>query len=74
MRVKAKIRYSHKGADATIRMVDEDTVEVVFDEPVTPWFTMKKIMWLAVQVLLRKSINRYMKNQGVFTRVDTLFS
>lgn len=34
MRVRAKIRYSHKGADATIRMVDEDTVEVVFDEPV----------------------------------------
>ncbi len=34
MRVKAKIRYSHKGADATIRMIDEDRVEVVFDEPV----------------------------------------
>lgn len=34
MRVLAKIRYSHKGAMATIQMLDEDHVEVVFDEPV----------------------------------------
>lgn len=33
LRVTAKIRYAHKGAEATIRMIDEDTVEAVFDEP-----------------------------------------
>ena len=29
----AKIRYSHKKAPCTVRMVDEDTMECVFDEP-----------------------------------------
>lgn len=33
MRVEVKIRYSHKGATATIRKVAEDVVECVFDEP-----------------------------------------
>lgn len=33
MRVKAKIRYNHRGADATIRMIGEDLIQVVFDEP-----------------------------------------
>lgn len=33
VRAKAKIRYSHNGADCTIRMVDEDVLECVFDEP-----------------------------------------
>lgn len=33
MRVTAKIRYNHKGAPATIQMIDEDTVLCVFDEP-----------------------------------------
>ena len=32
--VTAKIRYSHKGAAGTIRMVGEDLAECVFDEPV----------------------------------------
>lgn len=32
MRVKAKIRYSHSGSDCTIRLVDEDTIECIFDE------------------------------------------
>lgn len=31
--VVAKIRYNHRGAPATIRLVDKDTVECVFDEP-----------------------------------------
>ena len=31
-RVKAKIRYSHVGAPCTIQMLDEDTIECVFDE------------------------------------------
>ena len=34
MRVVAKIRYSHKGAMATIEKMDEDVVKCVFDEPV----------------------------------------
>lgn len=34
MRVMAKIRYAHQGAEATIRMLDEEHVEVIFDEPV----------------------------------------
>ena len=39
VRAKAKIRYSHAGADCTVRMINEDTLECVFDEPqraVTP--------------------------------------
>lgn len=39
VRAKAKIRYNHSGDDCTIRMVDKDTAEVVFDRPqraVTP--------------------------------------
>ncbi len=33
MTVTVKIRYSHKGALATIRKIDEDTVECIFAEP-----------------------------------------
>ena len=33
MRVRGKIRYSHKGADCTIRKIDDDIWECVFDEP-----------------------------------------
>lgn len=33
-RVMVKIRYAHKGSMATIRMLDEEHVEVLFDEPV----------------------------------------
>lgn len=39
MRVEAKIRHNHAPAAATVRMCEEDSVEVVFDEPqraVTP--------------------------------------
>ena len=34
MRVLAKIRYSHKGAFCTVRMIGEDLAECVFEEPV----------------------------------------
>ena len=34
MRVTAKIRYSHKGAECTVRRIGEDMVECIFDEPV----------------------------------------
>jgi tRNA-specific 2-thiouridylase len=30
----AKIRYSHGGAMCTVKKVDEDKIECVFDEPV----------------------------------------
>ncbi len=33
VRAMAKIRYNHRGDACTIRMIDEDTVEVVFDQP-----------------------------------------
>lgn len=33
MRAMAKIRYNHRGDDCTIRMVDEDVIEVQFDKP-----------------------------------------
>ena len=33
MRVKAKIRYRHTPADATVVQIDEDTIRVTFDEP-----------------------------------------
>ena len=33
MEVEAKIRYSHKGAKCTIRKVDTDEVECIFEEP-----------------------------------------
>ena len=33
MQVTAKIRYSHKGAEAVIRKIEEDKVECVFKEP-----------------------------------------
>ncbi len=33
MEVMAKIRYNHKGAKATIELVDEDIVKVTFQEP-----------------------------------------
>ena len=39
MRARGKIRYSHEGADCTIRMIDDNTLECKFDEPqraVTP--------------------------------------
>jgi len=32
MQVKAKIRYGHKGGACTIKLVDDDTVECLFDE------------------------------------------
>jgi tRNA-specific 2-thiouridylase len=32
--VMAKIRYSHGGAMCTVKKVDEDKIECVFDEPV----------------------------------------
>ena len=32
-RVKAKIRYAHKGADATIKRIDRERIECIFDEP-----------------------------------------
>ena len=34
LRVIAKIRYSHGGAPASVRMIDADTLECTFDEPV----------------------------------------
>lgn len=34
MKVIAKIRYAHKGTSCTISMLDDNRVEVVFDEPV----------------------------------------
>lgn len=34
LRVIAKIRYSHRGAPASVRMVDANTLECTFDEPV----------------------------------------
>lgn len=33
MKVTAKIRYSHKGSEAVIKKIDDDTVECVFTEP-----------------------------------------
>ena len=33
MRVKGKVRYNHRGADCTIRMIGEDRMECIFDEP-----------------------------------------
>ncbi len=33
LRVNAKIRYNHKGAACTIKMVEDDLVECTFDEP-----------------------------------------
>ena len=39
MSVKAKIRYNHKGDKCTIKKVDEDLVECIFEQPqraVTP--------------------------------------
>ena len=29
----ARIRYSHKGGECTVRMIDDDRIECVFDEP-----------------------------------------
>ncbi len=34
MSVTAKIRYSHGGSSATIKMIGDDTAQVIFDEPV----------------------------------------
>ncbi len=33
MRVKAKIRYRHTPADATVVQIDDDTIRITFDEP-----------------------------------------
>lgn len=33
VRATAKIRYNHQGDDCIVRMIDKDTVEVVFDKP-----------------------------------------
>ena len=33
MRVKAKIRYRQKEADATVTQISDDTIKVIFDEP-----------------------------------------
>lgn len=32
--VKAKIRYSHEGAYCTVKKIDSDTIECIFDQPV----------------------------------------
>lgn len=34
IKVQAKVRYSHKGSDCLVKMVDKDTLECKFDEPV----------------------------------------
>lgn len=33
MRFEAKIRYSHKKAPCTVKMIDSDTIQCIFDEP-----------------------------------------
>lgn len=33
VRATAKIRYNHQGDDCSVRMIDRDTVEVIFDKP-----------------------------------------
>ncbi len=33
MKVTGKVRYSHKGSPCTIRIIGEDTLECIFDEP-----------------------------------------
>ena len=33
MRFKAKIRYSHRSSDCTVKMIDSDLIECIFDEP-----------------------------------------
>ena len=34
IKVQAKVRYSHKGSNCLVRMIDDDTLECIFDEPV----------------------------------------
>ena len=34
VRFLAKIRYNHSGAMCTVRKIDDDIVECIFDEPV----------------------------------------
>ena len=45
MRVEAKIRHSHVPAPATVRMVDADTAEVVFDEPQRAIAPGQSVVW-----------------------------
>ena len=45
MRVEAKIRHSHVPAPATVRMVDADRAEVVFDEPQRAIAPGQSVVW-----------------------------
>src|SRR5213083_2037750 len=45
MRVEAKIRHSHAPAPATVRMVDADRAEVVFDEPQRAIAPGQSVVW-----------------------------
>src|SRR5437870_6075285 len=45
MRVEAKIRHSHAPASATVRVVDADRAEVVFDEPQRAIAPGQSVVW-----------------------------
>jgi tRNA-uridine 2-sulfurtransferase len=45
LRVEAKIRHNHVPAAATVRVVDEDTAEVVFDEPQRAITPGQSVVW-----------------------------
>jgi len=45
MRVEAKIRHSHAPAPATVRVVDADRAEVVFDEPQRAIAPGQSVVW-----------------------------
>jgi len=45
MRVEAKIRHNHVPALATLRVVDADTAEVVFDEPQRAITPGQSVVW-----------------------------
>ena len=45
LHVTAKIRHNHEPAPATVRMVDRDTVEVVFQEPQRAITPGQSVVW-----------------------------
>jgi tRNA U34 2-thiouridine synthase MnmA/TrmU len=45
LRVEAKIRHNHAPAPATVRLVDADTAEVVFDEPQRAITPGQSVVW-----------------------------
>ena len=57
MRARGKIRYSHEGADCTIRMIDDNTLECKFDEPQRQLHQDRHLYYMMVNMFLVEELS-----------------